>query len=180
MKHSGEIYRLCKEQYEREFARRTELTNALALPLGVITLIGGGAITAIWEISMPLQTLELAALALFAITFFFLTRAAVFFWKSYHNYEYRYIATAGEILKWRTETEAYYKRSGVLDSAENADKELAAFLTERRAAAADHNARLNNTKSGLIFRANEFLLWSIFTGAVFAVTVFLARLLIFP
>ncbi|MGB4765335.1 MAG: hypothetical protein WBH09_00315 [Rugosibacter sp.] len=158
-----------KEHYFLEATRKGELTNALSLPLGILSLLIGGLTVVAKEIHLPLNNVSVLLLALIAAAAIFILRAVYFLIRSYYNYEYGHVPTPLEIKTYKEGLIAYYVSLGdsTEDAIKKADSEALQHIDSEYAAHADRNAKNNNRKSSFIHNANSSIIGAIiFTFAV--------------
>jgi len=165
-----------KEHYFLEATRKGELTNALSLPLGILSLLIGGLMIVAQGIHLPLNKVAIFLLVLIAIAAIFILRTIYFLIRSYYNYEYGYVPTPLEIKTYKEELYTYYVSLGdsPADAVKKADSEALQHVDSEYAAHADRNAKNNNRKSSFIHNANSSLIGAIIVtltvGATYIVT----------
>ena len=152
-----------KEHYCLEAARKNDLTNALSLPLGILSLLIGGLVVVARDIHVPLNNIAVLQLALMAVAAAFILLSAYFLVRSYYNYEYGYAPTPLEIKAFKEGLVAYYVALGEKEATavQKADEEALEHVDAEYAAHADRNAKNNNRKSSFIHNANGALICAI-------------------
>lgn len=153
-----------KEHYFFEANRRHQLTNALAIPIAILSVLGGALIVVAKHLDAPIDYIEvfeiiffLSSAALIAITIYYLIR-------SYFNYSYGYIATPKELKKYYEQMISYY--GGDDDAIRKADSELEEYVNAQYAEHTHRNTENNDRKSFYIHKANGFLIASIITAFI--------------
>jgi hypothetical protein len=165
-----------KEHYFLESTRKGELTNALSLPLGILSLLIGGLMIVAQGIHLPLNDVAIFLLVLMAVAAIFILRTIYFLIRSYYNYEYGYVPTPLEIKTYKEGLFTYYVSLGDSpeDAIKKADSEALQHVDSEYAAHADRNAKNNNRKSSFIHNANSSLIGAIIVtltvGATYIVT----------
>lgn len=157
-----------KEHYALEVARRHELTGALTLPLGVLSLLVGGLVVIAKEIHAPLDGWKIFQLIALTASFIAVATTTYFLIRSYFNYAYGYVPTPKEIRDYREKLVAYYVSMRLSNDAasKKADKETLEYIDTEYATHAHRNIQNNDTKSAYLHKANGALILSmIFTVA---------------
>ena len=169
-------YKEYKELYLFELQRKNDLTNSLAIPIGIVSIIAGALFYIISQISYPFSSIEMLEVILFVISTFLLSTSIYLLIKSYFNYAYGYIPTAQQIEQWRSQLVRYYEDQNTDDAETHADKDVTVFLTSKFAEHAHHNTLNNDSKSTYLHNANLFIISSIivmfFTGGIFIIHSF--------
>lgn len=152
-----------KEHYCLEATRKNDLTNALSLPLGILSLLIGGLAVVAQGVHVPLNSMTILQLALMAVAVVFVLRTAYFLARSYYNYAYGYVPTPLEIKRFKEALVAYYVTLGeTLENAvRKADIETLEHIDEEYAKHTDRNTKNNNSKSSFIHKANGALIGTI-------------------
>jgi len=161
-----------KEHYCLEAARKYDLSNALSLPLGILSLLIGGLVVVAQGIHVPLSNIDVLQLALMAVAAAFILLSAYFLVRSYYNYEYGYAPTPLEIKTFKEGLVAYYVALGETPAAavKKADEEALEHVDAEYAVHADRNAKNNNRKSSFIHNANGALICAIASTLAVGVT----------
>lgn len=161
-----------KEHYCLEVARKNDLTNALSLPLGILSLLIGGLAVVAQNIHVPLSNIAVLQLALMTVAAAFILLSAYFLVRSYYNYEYGYAPTPLEIKTFKGGLVTYYVAIGETPAAaiQKADQEALEHVEAEYAAHADRNAKNNNRKSSFIHNANGALIGAIISTLAVGVT----------
>jgi len=159
-----DIHQFYKEHYFHEANRRHQLTNALAIPIGVLTVIGGALIVVAKHLDTPLTCIELFTLQFLAISSILLLTTIYFLIKSYFNYSYGYIATSQELKDYRDKLIEFYKAES--KSEEIAEKDLEEYINSQYAEHTHLNAQSNDLKSYYIHKANGFLIATLLAAFV--------------
>lgn len=153
-RHGSSLSKL-KERYDFELLRREQLTSALALPVAVLSALGGALIAMTRSFSYQsgalnnifgfIVTMDVVA---FAICLFDLARV-------YHRQTYSYLPLLGDMEQSRQEFMSFAESlaGGEAEVLHEFDNEL----RRRIIAAADKNTRNNDDRSGLLYWARVAL-----------------------
>lgn len=157
-----------KDHYERELTRKTELTAALSIPVGIVSVLVGALVVMAKELHLPLSSLEvlqgtaigLAALASLVSTYFLV--------RSLYNFAYGYVATPLEIQQYQTRLTAFHEGQGMLlpDAKALADEETLEYVDGEYAKYAERNAKNNDIKSTFLHQANGAMIVAVLCAAV--------------
>lgn len=165
---SDHLATFCQERYDYEASRRAELTGAIAIPIGVISVLGGALVAILNGLRPPivgsdwvLLLAAAASLAVSAVSVFFLAR-------SYFGFTYRYVATPKEVRDHHAAVASVYVAANVAPSLarQYADDKILEYLEERYAEAAHHNTLNNDRKSYFLHLANGAMLCALLPAAV--------------
>ncbi len=157
-----------KSHYEREMVRKTDLTSALSVPVGVISLLVGALVLMAKELHLPLNATDefllwaiIASAAACLLSTYFLIM-------SLYNFAYGYIATPVEIVEYRAKLAAYHEATGLtaVDARKLAEEETLEYIDSEYAKYADRNARNNDIKSTFLHQANGAMIAAVLCGAV--------------
>lgn len=151
-----DMHQFYKEHYFHEANRRHQLTSALAIPIGVLTVIGGALIIVAKSIDMPISRIELFTLVFLVIAFILMLITVYFLIRSYYNYSYGYIATSQEMKEYCEQLIYFYGADPDAEKKANAD--LEEWINSEYAVHTHRNVLNNDRKSGYIHKANGFLL----------------------
>jgi hypothetical protein len=167
-----------KEHYFLEATRKNDLTNALSLPLAILSLLIGGLAVVARKIHVPLDPLAILQLTLMALAVVFILLTVYFFIRSYYNYEYGYVPTPLEIKTYQEKLIAYYISLGVAPDAANQKSkvDVLAHIDAEYAKHADLNAKNNNRKSSFIHNANSSLIVAVILTLAVAATYLVASI----
>jgi len=154
-----DLHEFYKNHYFFELNRKDQLSSAVTIPAGLITLVGGAIIAIFNTIDKPFNCLEKAELFLLILATVTIFVAIFFLIKSYFNYGYGYIATSLKIMTYKKELEDFHKDD------EGADKivqdKIEDFVNKEYVKYTDLNTRNNDRKSSFIHKANWALILSI-------------------
>ena len=148
-------FSFCKEHYFRELDRKAALTNALALPIGISTLISSGLVYVAKEIGVVSSRTDLFITSLLLAGTIFLLIAIVCLCKSYLGYTYQYIPAYADLQSYRTKLQGYYHGKPNADDLSEVD--VNTYVFEKISISAQNNFDNNNRKSGYIYLANRAL-----------------------
>lgn len=140
-----------KDRYDFELERKEKLTDALTLPIGVLTVLGSvlGAMAQSFSYRFPILTrifvpFLIADILVFAGCLLYLARA-------YHSQTYIYLPTLKSLYVAKRELREFYEASGM--PSEDAAQEFTVSLEKRIIAAADANTENNDRRSSLLHRS---------------------------
>lgn len=152
-----------KDHYKLEVTRRHELTSALAIPLGVLSLLLGALVVVAKEIHVPLDDWKIIQLAAIVASFVCLSATTYFLFRSYFNYEYGYVPTPLEIKSYRDGLVAYYVATGLSNDVaiKTAEDETFEHIDSEYATHTHRNTANNDRKSAFLYRANGALILSV-------------------
>jgi len=159
-----DIHQFYKEHYFHEANRRHQLTNALAIPVGVITVIGGALIVVAKHLDVPLNCIEKFTLLFLIISSILLFITIYYLIQSYFNYSYGYIATSQELKEYRDKLLKFY--AGQPNFKNQVEKELEEYINSQYAEHTHLNVQNNDSKSFFIHKANGFLIATLITAFV--------------
>lgn len=177
---SFDHYEFYKEIYFKEQERRQEVSNALNIPLAIITGLIAGFYVLIttfsyeihWSIIVLFVLLLLGAVGfLFAgiwwLVLAFATRNGFFKIKFDNVFEYKTIDFLQNIHDWHAQEHAanMYYDAGVQGIEEKANDDLKENLIAQYIEKADHNATVNDQKLSYIFNCKMFLIYSLLLSA---------------
>jgi len=157
-----------KTHYERELTRKTELTAALSIPLGIISVLVGALVVMAKELHLPLSPLELlqgTAIGLGALASLFSTYFLV---RSLYHFAYGYVATPLEIQQYQARLVAFHVSEGMLpaDAKNLSEEETLDYIDSEYAKYADRNAKNNDIKSTFLHQANGAMIAAVLCAAV--------------
>jgi hypothetical protein len=163
---SEDLYRFSEDQYKYELARRNELSGSISIPMGIISLIGGGIYLMLKEVRFPLTELEIGLVTVAIAALVSMVVSAVMLAIALAGSRYRYVSTARELKEWRRRVvQSYLDRQVPQEKAESfADSNLREALQEKFSEAAHHNTVLNDKRSLWLSWANFGMVF----GLVFA------------
>lgn len=157
-----------KCHYELELTRKTDLTAALAIPIGVLSLLAGGLILMAKELHSPLSPAEKFIAAATAVSTLAVIVSVYFLVRSLYNFAYGYIATPLEIRKFQADLVTFHEGEGMsaADARELAEEEVLEYINGEYAFYADRNAKNNDIKSSYLHRANGAMIMSVIGAGV--------------
>lgn len=173
-------YEFYKEFYLKEQDRRQEVSNALNIPLAIITGLIAGFYVLITTFSYDIHWMIIALFVLLllgAVGFLFagiywLVLAFVskdgFFKIIFDSvFEYKTIDFLLNIRDWHAQSHAanMYYDAAVPEIEKKADKDLRESLIAQFIEKADHNATVNDQKLSYVFNCKMFLIYSILLSA---------------
>jgi hypothetical protein len=170
-----------KDHYTLEVTRRHELTSALAIPFGVLSLLLGALVVIAKEIHIPLDDWKVIQLAAVVASLVAVSATTYFLFRSYFNYEYGYVPTPLEIKSYRDGLVAYYVSTGLTKDVaiKTAEDETLEYIDSEYATHTHRNTANNDKKSAFLHRANGALILSVVITVV-AGALYLARSIVSP
>lgn len=154
-----DFHEFYKNHYFFELNRKDQLSSAVTIPAGLITLVGGAIIAIFNTIDKPFNCLEKIELLLLILATLTIFASMSFLIRSYFNYGYGYIATSLEIMKYKKELEEFHKDNPYSDNI--VKNKIEDFVNEEYVTHTDLNTKNNDRKSYFIHRANWALIISI-------------------
>lgn len=157
-----------KSHYDLEIVRKTDLTAALSIPVGVLSLLVGALVILAKELHVPLsnpETLQAVALAISAAASL---TSGYFLFRSLYDFAYGYVATPLEIHQYYVELAAFHKANGVADpdAKSLAEEETLDYIDTEYAKYADRNSKNNDIKSTYLHRANGAMVAAVLCASV--------------
>jgi hypothetical protein len=154
-----DLHEFYKNHYFFELSRKDQLSSAVTIPAGLITLVGGGIIGIFSTIDKPFNSLEKAELLFLILATITIFISIFFLIKSYFNYGYGFIATSLEIMTYKDKLEEFHKNDK--DSINIVQGKIEDFVNREYVKHTDLNTRNNDRKSSFIHKANWALILSI-------------------
>jgi len=143
-----------RDNYLKELQRKHDLGSSIALPVGIVSVIGGAIFLFLKDIKGFSYDLIFSCLAIFlAVSVVSLITAVVFLILSDYNFGYIYVPTSSEVKKYYDDLVEYYE-----GNSEKADPEFIEFLSGEYAANAHTNSINNDSKSAYLHRAKSFII----------------------
>lgn len=157
-----------KSQYATEAARKTELTAALSLPVGVLSVLVGGLVVMSKELHLPFSIGEHVQFAAIALSAFACACAGYFLFRSLYNFAYGYSPTALELKNYKEKLVAFHRSDGQPESEANqiAEAETLKYIDGEYAKNTDRNSKNNDIKSSYLHRANGSIIAAVAFAAV--------------
>lgn len=165
---SDHLTEFCRQRYDYEAQRRGELTGAVAMPVGVLSVLGGALFAILKDLHAPLRTSELVLLVAATLSLLACLVSAVYLARSYFGYTYRYVATPKQVRDHHTRIrKAYVTAGGAEEHATTfSDVKILEYIQERYAESAHHNTLINDKKSWLLHQANGAMLTALLPAVV--------------
>lgn len=154
-----DLHQFNKEHYFYEANRRHQLTGALAIPVGVLTVLGGALLVIAKDLDSPLDSMELTQLVLIVVSALMMGVTIFYLVRSYFNYSYGYIATSKELNDYFNGLVEFYSQNG--GTQHDAEEELEKYVNSEYASHTHINTANNDRKSYYIHKANGFLIASL-------------------
>ena len=141
-----------KDLHYRELDRKYSLTNALALPIGISTIISSGMVYVAKSLGKIEGGLEWTVLVILGLCTLSLIIAIYFLYRSYIGYEYGYLPTSKYISEYRDGLIEYYNPDP--EAIKLAEAEVDDYISSKFAETSHKNAINNDQKSGYLRLAN--------------------------
>jgi hypothetical protein len=155
-----------KDRYDYELRRREDLTSALSMPVGVLTVLGGAMATMAKSFSYGVPALSWAFGVILAVAVVAFIVCMVRLACAYHPQKYLYLPLLGALHEAREEWRAFYAET----RHDGADDDFFEHELEKHIIdAADRNTRNNDYRSDQLHLARI---------ALFAVLVLTALLVV--
>lgn len=144
-----------KDRYDYELLRREQLTAALALPVGILSALGGAVVAMARSFSYQNASLTSAFGVLLAANVIAFFLCLFDLGRAYHRQKYLYLPLLGEMERSREEFLEYAQvmAGGEAEVMADFDRELRRRVIQ----AADRNTQNNDERSGLLYRARVAL-----------------------
>lgn len=161
-----------KSHYALEITRKTDLTAALALPAGVLTVLVGALVVMAKELHVPFnvpESVQAASILLSAAASVF---AGYFLFRSLFNFAYGYVPTALEVKLYRDKLVTFHQTNGHsrTDAEQLAESETLAYVDEEYAVNTDRNSKNNDFKSAYLHRANGAIIAAVLAAVAAGVS----------
>jgi uncharacterized protein with PQ loop repeat len=160
-----------KEQYKSEIERKDTLTSSMAIPVGVLTVLGGLLGLLSRDFSYEPTNISLAFVAVLAISALLFLISIVLLFCAYHGYTYSYLPTAKELKEYFDGLSVYLRQTK--SSTESDDvvvdrvgKQFNDMLERRYIEAITVNSGNNDKKSGYLHWANTCLITALAAALV--------------
>ncbi|MGH7770675.1 MAG: hypothetical protein ACREQA_00385 [Candidatus Binatia bacterium] len=165
--NTQQLIGLYKEMYYFELKRKDTLNSSLGLPIGIVTILAGGALYYVQN--LPSLSLDVWT-SVFFITFILgsicLAMATLFLVLALWNREYSYLPTPSEIEAYRKALLHYYEQNPNVPP--GPDEDFRRFLCEQFCRHVEKNTQSNDSKSGHL---HVGLGWVIGAIVLFAVSI---------
>lgn len=146
-----------KELYHKENERRLEVSNALNIPIAIISALATTLYLFVTSFDFKFNDiLNYLFIGFISVTFLCLVLAIYFMIKAFSdfkkNYEYSGIPFVQELYNWKKELLVYYDYDQ-----KKTDDDFDNYLTENLVKHIDHNMYVNDTKLRFIFNSKRYL-----------------------
>lgn len=155
MKVQMDLFQLYEQHFFFEIQRKDELDGKLGMPVGVLTILIGGATAMATKVHAPWTAASLIlSLALICVL---LTAGVTVFYliKAYMNPAYCFVSTLVELEHYRVSLEEYFRK---VDTGETAEETFSMDMLHKYARAQDHNSKINDRKSKFLRTASGWLI----------------------
>ncbi len=165
---SDHLVQFCQERYDYEASRRGELTGAVAVPIGVLSVLGGALVAVLKDLRPPLANSEWVLLIAAALSLGAAAVSTYFLARSYFGFTYRYVATPKQVRDYHADVKAAYVNASVTPdlAAHYADEKILEYIQERYAETAHHNTQNNDRKSHFLHQANGAMIGALAPAVV--------------
>jgi hypothetical protein len=144
-----------KEHYQFEWEHRSYLVAALNIPIGVITILGGGTVAMVQSYAYSSNLWSFAFIGFIGFAIISMGVASLFLFRAFSGYSYQRIPTPLKLdahykalLKWHSE---------VGHRSDEAEKDFDDEYHMRLAEAAEVNAGNNKRRSAFLYNCNTSL-----------------------
>jgi hypothetical protein len=169
-----------KDLYDREYDRKQELTDNVATPFGVLTVIGGilayyfqsfkfSDIHSTWSAILFVSAMVPLAYAVYFFAWGMWFLARTFRYRFAKGQAYHALSHAAQLLSYQEGLLTYYRENG--ESDETAKKEFEEFLINRLSAHAMTNGIINDSRGEDLDWAKRCVLISLVFVVICAVPV---------
>ncbi len=157
-----------RSHYEREMVRKTDLTTALSIPVGVLSLLVGALVLMAKELHFPLGDAEQVLRIAISVSALASLVSGYFLFRSLYNFAYGYVATPLEIQDYKVKLAAYHEASGLsaFEAKRTAEDETLEYIDDEYAKYADRNSKNNDIKSTYLHQANGAMIGAVLFGVV--------------
>jgi len=161
---------LFRELYAEELARRDALRGSVALPLGLLSVIGGALGALIADHPFRGNLIDGAFWTAAMVSIYLLVRGAYYLMKAYHGDRYRLLASPDKLLEHHDNLRSWHQQHG--DVEKQLPREFDDYVFRQAAAVTAFNRQVNNNRSEYLFRANTEVVFC----ALFALTAYAAHI----
>jgi hypothetical protein len=156
-----------KSHYDLELVRKTDLTAALSIPVGVLSLLVGALVILAKELHFPLSSAETVQAVSLALSAAASVASGYFLFRSLYDFAYGYVATPLEVRVYQVKLAAFHE-AGLAepDAKRLAEEETLDYIDSEYAKYADRNSRNNDIKSTYLHRANGAMVTAVFCAVV--------------
>jgi hypothetical protein len=120
---SGNLY---KDLYDAEWVRRDQLQSSVAVPVGLLTLLGGGLVVYTHKYDDPAGLSTTFFWLCIGVTLGCYAWAVILLVRSYHGYTYQRLPWASQLREYHEGLLKYHGATG--GTVEHADREFEEFL----------------------------------------------------
>jgi len=148
-------FEFLKNRYDFELERKDKLTDALTLPVGVLTVLGSvlGVMAQSFTYSNRALTVTFAVFVVLDVVAFTVCLSCLA--RAYHAQTYTYLPTLKELHETEADLREFYEATGL--SERDAVGNFALSFEERIIEAADANTTSNDRRSSLLHRSRVAL-----------------------
>lgn len=157
-----------KCQYELEITRKTDLTAALSIPVGVLSLLVGALVLMAKDLHAPLSGWDKWTLAAIGSSAFACLVAGYYLFRAHSGLSYEFLPNASAMQTHFHELVAFHETSGRSkpDAAAEAERETLTYIDDQHARNAALNNETNHVKSGHLHRGNLALMVAVAIAVV--------------
>jgi hypothetical protein len=143
---------LAKQLYDSEWSRRDQLAASIAVPISIVTALGGGLALLVKSFVFDDSFATDAFVVVGAAALCSLALAAYSLIRSYYGYEYQLIPSAVELEEYHRGLETYYTATGHPDET---GLEFEHYLSDRYIEASEQNAHNNSSRSAHLYHTTR-------------------------
>jgi len=147
-------YEFIKDRYDSELARKDKLSDSLGLPISVLIVLGGLAVTMLQGFSRSNRILTMIFFAIIVIGAVAFVRCLWYFAKAYHGQTYSQLPKMNDMYKVLQQYGEYYEESG--GDEQQAESDFEDNLRFRMIEAVDQNLTSNNKRLEFL---HEGIVW---------------------
>ena len=162
-----------KDLYNAELERRENISSALVIPIGVLTLLGSGLIYLMQNYklfadveSSLIGIFLIIATSLFCFSIYLLIR-------SYFGYTYKFLPDSKSLQQYWNKLGEYYREQK--RDEQTADIEFELYIENSYVEATTDNAWNNDSKSEFLHRANRAMIWCLGIIIVCSIPILLSK-----
>ena len=159
-----------KNRYDFELQRKEQLTSALTLPVGVLSVLGGLMTAMARSFTGKHLWLSVSFFASSGVDVVVFFTCLIYLFRAYHEQKYMYLPLLYELQGWENDFVGLNSYDAAMGKA---DEAFERHIGERIIEAADRNTANNERRSGLLHRARlalfGVLIFTTLTGVIYVV-----------
>jgi hypothetical protein len=165
-----DIFDFFKRQYYFEINRKQELLSSMAIPILILSAVGGMVGYYLNNFIYKQQILNIFFLFFILVTVFFFILASIFLTRSYLGYSYKYIPFSNELLKYFNDLQTYYKNKGTNKSMEDFENNMIEIFAHNT----KKNTWNNDSKSEFFYKSMKFSICAFFSAVFCFIPFFIS------